>query len=117
LPQGLLATVDIICDQQDLTRSQVFRRSITEYLKSQHVEIVDAEPKRTWSEALYRAKSMIGKQRRPEITRMSQLQDELRNASFDKLKVFEGVTSVQEIDSYIRQNRQLTHDVIIVSHR
>jgi predicted transcriptional regulator len=57
LPQGLLATVDIICDQQDLTRSQVFRRSITEYLKSQQVEIAEPpteEPKRTWSEALYR---------------------------------------------------------------
>ena len=56
LPQGLLATVDMVCDQQDLTRSQVFRRSITQYLKSQHVEIVEPpteEPKRTWSEALY----------------------------------------------------------------
>jgi len=56
LPQGLLATVDLICDKKDLTRSQVFRRSITEYLKSQQVEIVEPpteEPKRTWSEALY----------------------------------------------------------------
>ena len=60
---------------------------------------------------------MIGKQRRPEITRMSQLQEELRNASFDKLKVFERVTSTQEIDNYLRQNRQMSHDVIIVSHR
>jgi hypothetical protein len=60
---------------------------------------------------------MIGKQRRPEITRMSQLQEELRNATFDKIKVFEGVTSAQEMDSYIRQNRQLTHDVIIVSSK
>ena len=56
LPQGLLATVDVVCDQQDLTRSQVFRRSITEYLKNQQIEIVEPapeEPKRTWSEALY----------------------------------------------------------------
>ena len=60
---------------------------------------------------------MIGKQRKPEITRMSQLQDELRNASCEKLKVFELVASTQEIDSYLRQNRQLFHDVIIVSHR
>jgi hypothetical protein len=60
---------------------------------------------------------MIGKQRKPEITRMSQLQDELRNATFDKLKVFERVTSAQAIDSYLRQNRQLTHDIIILSHR
>jgi metal-responsive CopG/Arc/MetJ family transcriptional regulator len=55
LPQGLLATVDIICDKQDLTRSQVFRRSITEYLKSQQVEVLpEPEPKLTWSEAVYR---------------------------------------------------------------
>jgi len=60
---------------------------------------------------------MIGKQRKPEITRMSQLQEELRNASFDKLKVFEGVTSGQDIDSYLRQNRQMSHDVIVVSSK
>ena len=35
----------------------------------------------------------------------------------DKLKVFERVTSAQEIDSYLRQNRQMTHDIIILSHR
>ena len=60
---------------------------------------------------------MIGKQKKTEITRMSQLQEELRNASFDKLKVFEGITSAQEVESYIRSNRQLMHDVIILSHR
>ena len=63
LPQDLLATVDMVCDQQDLTRSQVFRRSITEYLKNQQVDIVEApteapivteEPKRTWCEEVYR---------------------------------------------------------------
>jgi hypothetical protein len=58
LPQGVLATVDLICDQQDLTRSQVFRRSIMEYLKNQKVEIVTEvveppEPQR-WSEHLYK---------------------------------------------------------------
>ena len=40
LPKGLLATVDLLCRQQDLTRSQVFRRSITEYLKRQNIEIM-----------------------------------------------------------------------------
>jgi hypothetical protein len=60
---------------------------------------------------------MIGRQRKPEITRMSQLQEELRSASFDKLKIFESVSSGQAIDNYIRQNRQLVHDVIIVSSR
>jgi hypothetical protein len=58
LPNGVLATVDLICDQQDLTRSQIFRRSIIEYLKNQQVEIVKptppAEPQRTWSEHLYK---------------------------------------------------------------
>jgi hypothetical protein len=60
---------------------------------------------------------MIGKQKKPEITRMSQLQEELRNTTFDKLKVFEGVTSAQEIDSYLRQNRQMSHDIIILSSK
>jgi hypothetical protein len=60
---------------------------------------------------------MIGRQKKPEIARMSQLQEELRNASFDKLKVFENVSSGQAIDSYIRQNRQWSHDVIIVSSK
>ena len=40
LPQMLLATVDSLCAKQDLTRSQVFRRSIIEYLKTQDFEIV-----------------------------------------------------------------------------
>jgi predicted transcriptional regulator len=53
LPQGVLATVDLICDQQDLTRSQVYRRSIMEYLKSQQVEQPTDQPKLTWSEVLY----------------------------------------------------------------
>jgi hypothetical protein len=48
---------------------------------------------------------------------MSQLQEELRNASFDKLRVFENVSSAQEIDNYFRQNRQLSHDVIILSSK
>ena len=60
---------------------------------------------------------MIGKQKKPEITRMSQLQEELRNTKCDKLKVFEGVTSAQDIDNYLRQNRQMSHDVIILSSK
>jgi hypothetical protein len=60
---------------------------------------------------------MIGKQKKPEITRMSQLQEELRNTTFDKLKVFEGVTSSQEVDNYLRQNRPMSHDVIILSSK
>ena len=60
---------------------------------------------------------MIGKQKKSEITRLSQLQEELRNTTFGKLKVFEGITSAQEVDNYLRQNRQLTHDVIIISSK
>jgi hypothetical protein len=37
LTQTMLATVDTICAQQDLTRSQVFRRSIMEFIKRQGV--------------------------------------------------------------------------------
>jgi len=59
---------------------------------------------------------MIGKQRKPEITRMSQLLDELRSASFDKLKVFEGVNA-REVETYLRQNSQMVHDVVILSSR
>jgi hypothetical protein len=59
---------------------------------------------------------MIGKQRKPEITRMSQLQDELRKASFDKLKVFERANS-RDVETYLRQNSQMVHDVVILSTR
>ena len=40
----MLATVDKICETQDLTRSQLFRRSITEYLKRQNIEIIAEVP-------------------------------------------------------------------------
>jgi metal-responsive CopG/Arc/MetJ family transcriptional regulator len=34
LPRELLASIDAVCNEQDLTRSQVFRRSITQFIKS-----------------------------------------------------------------------------------
>ena len=46
LPQTMLATVDTICAQQDLTRSQVFRRSILEFIKRQGV--TKPEPRQEW---------------------------------------------------------------------
>lgn len=55
LPEALLATVDSFCHQMDLTRSQLFRRSLTEYLKNRNIEIT-AEPqgqKLQWSRDLY----------------------------------------------------------------
>ncbi len=57
LPRGILATVDQYCSQQDLTRSQLYRRSVMEYLKNQQVDLSEPspeEPKLTWSEALYK---------------------------------------------------------------
>ena len=54
LPNGLLTTVDIICEKQDITRSQLYRRSLMEYIKNQPPELlVEPEPKLTWSETLY----------------------------------------------------------------
>jgi len=57
LPRTMLAAVDAICVQQDLTRSQVFRRSLTEYLKSQSVanitEVNPPEPQHTWPTELF----------------------------------------------------------------
>ena len=44
LPKTMLAKVDAICVQQDLTRSQVFRRSLMEYLKSQNAIATDVNP-------------------------------------------------------------------------
>ena len=41
LPKRILATVDAICAREDLTRSQVFRRSVMEYLKNQNAIIAD----------------------------------------------------------------------------
>jgi predicted transcriptional regulator len=40
LPRTMLATVDEICARQDLTRSQVFRRSVMQYLKNQNAIVV-----------------------------------------------------------------------------
>jgi hypothetical protein len=56
---------------------------------------------------------VIGK--RKEITR-TELLESLRNAKYDKLKLLEK-TKAQEVQDYMRQNGQFTHDVIVVSHR
>ena len=51
LSKTILATIDLICAKQDLTRSQVYRRSIMEYLKNQNAIIADLkapEPKEEW---------------------------------------------------------------------
>ena len=46
LPKRILATVDAICAREDLNASQVFRRSVMEYLKSES-DRYGREP--TWS--------------------------------------------------------------------
>jgi predicted transcriptional regulator len=38
LPRALLETVDSLCEQQDVTRSQFFRRCIVQFIKRQAVE-------------------------------------------------------------------------------
>ena len=60
---------------------------------------------------------MIGKSKQREITRKSELVEELRKADFDKIQVFEEVASAQGIENYIRQHRQWHHSIIVVSHR
>jgi hypothetical protein len=57
LPKPMLATVDSICAKHDLTRSQLFRRSITEYLKNQNAIVMDAdpgEPQPSWPAELFK---------------------------------------------------------------
>jgi predicted transcriptional regulator len=40
LPKQILATVDAICAREDLTRSQLFRRSVMQYLKNQNAIVM-----------------------------------------------------------------------------
>ena len=44
LPKTMLATVDAFCAKQDVTRSQIFRRSIMEFLKNQNAVATDVSP-------------------------------------------------------------------------
>lgn len=44
IPKTILAAVDAICARQDLTRSQVFRRSVMQYLKNQNAIARDVSP-------------------------------------------------------------------------
>lgn len=60
---------------------------------------------------------MIGKTKQREITRKSELVEELRTATLDKIRVFENAASAADAEKYIRQNRQLIHSIIVVSHR
>jgi hypothetical protein len=60
LPKELLSSVDSICDRFDLTRSQVFRRSLTQFIKSlgdhhdlQTPPTVEERPTTGWSPELY----------------------------------------------------------------
>ena len=57
IPKTILATVDAICAKQDLTRSQIFRRSVVEYLRRQNVrmttDVNPPEPQRTWPMDLF----------------------------------------------------------------
>ena len=59
LPKTILATIDLICAKQDLTRSQVFRRSVVEYLKSQNAIVTDPnapKPQEEWFAEWYQGR-------------------------------------------------------------
>lgn len=47
LPKELLAKIDTLCDELDLTRSQLFRRSIAEYISAYVSERYDEAMRRT----------------------------------------------------------------------
>jgi metal-responsive CopG/Arc/MetJ family transcriptional regulator len=63
LSHELLAIIDSICDQLDITRSQFFRHALTDRVKSygqerniqppSNVQIAKEEEKRQWSQELY----------------------------------------------------------------
>ena len=61
LPKELLSTIDSLCNDLDLTRSQLFRRSVTEFIKSLGHERAQApsnvaipkQEERKWSAELY----------------------------------------------------------------
>jgi predicted transcriptional regulator len=57
LPRTMLAAVDSLCAQQDVTRSQFFRRSIIEFLRRQDDTITSGmnsrEPTQAWPGALF----------------------------------------------------------------
>jgi hypothetical protein len=58
---------------------------------------------------------MIGKPK--EITRMSDLIESLRTTiRHDKIKVLERATA-REVETYLRQNSHMVHDVVILSTR
>ncbi len=51
IPAEILDRVDVVCEHQDLTRSQFMRRSVIELLKQHPLEgDQPTEPKLTWSD-------------------------------------------------------------------
>ena len=57
---------------------------------------------------------MIGQKK--EITSMRELLASLQTTKHDKIKVLENAKA-SEVEAYLRQNPQLSHDVIVVSSR
>ncbi len=60
LPRELLASIDAVCHELDLTRSQIFRKSVTQFIKSlgdQHDVQIPTRPEQKpttgWSQELY----------------------------------------------------------------
>ena len=58
LPKAILASVDAICAKEDMTRSQIYRKSLVDYLKKQDAAMATAdfdqpEPQPTWPMDLF----------------------------------------------------------------
>jgi predicted transcriptional regulator len=58
LPKAILASVDAICAREDLTRSQIYRKSLVEYLRKQDAAMATddlnrPEPQRAWPMGLF----------------------------------------------------------------
>ena len=57
LPKAILASVDAICVREDLTRSQIYRKSLVDYLRKHNAAAIadlnQAEPQTTWPMGLF----------------------------------------------------------------
>jgi hypothetical protein len=60
LPRELLASIDAVCHELDLTRSQIFRKCVTQFIKSlaEHDHLhtppkLEERPATGWSPELY----------------------------------------------------------------
>ena len=61
LPKAMLAAVDAICAKHDLTRSQLFRRSVVEYLEHENAcgtDVNRPDQQRGWPAELFETSAL-----------------------------------------------------------